>query len=771
MKGIGAANRRSTREYIPRTTYRHRRPLPPAEPYQISFHPYLPLFFPPYLFERPEEPSTNDQLMSNSFSASEIPSPTPSVRSSEGSTLRDYVPRSTPTTEPEEIRSTAPAQHNGAETVSDQLIYSTHLPKPLPDHIGNDGKAHNEEGSDPNTPRLPPSTNGIHDLENIPCEAATSLDLSNQSIPTASSLSAGFKQNQSPISPTRISSNSLSESIAQNVETRKERSRLVFQPSGRQDLSRISHQTENSPWTKTVSLASDRTPVPRHTRTELRSVSKNSRMSGTWSQEEEHGSEDKAGERPRSSMEQALSEKRTRSSSRSSQTRVEKRIEATLADAEPSSNARSRKSSHMLGLFKENLLPHENPAGDTSLQDAKKPKENPRTSSRDAPESSTMRGQLSANRPLEDERQEKLGVDTKENKQRTTQDAEKILNDVEKTDYDKLLPDARRTTKPSSASVASVSNSESIIGGQSSRNVNSSQEVGEYPQHKIPARLLEEIRDHHNIAAPIIENFRSPQPKTTGSQLDVEEIGVPSQHREPVSKNQPGYGSSPLIKTSGEPDEEENESDKEQISSALYYPHQAPSPDALEDVNIDEARKSKESENDEQSSLSEPALPIGDEHETRTENVDIALQSRNRNRYLHGDLQRSQSISEELIGKPVSESGFSSASDSEYESFDEKAPPLAHGDPSLADDGDTTPRASPNTRKSFILSRARKGRRGPATPFRAVELKPYNHQVGGHTTVFRFSKRAVCKQLSNRENEFYEVIEREHPELLKYIPR
>jgi hypothetical protein len=53
----------------------------------------------------------------------------------------------------------------------------------------------------------------------------------------------------------------------------------------------------------------------------------------------------------------------------------------------------------------------------------------------------------------------------------------------------------------------------------------------------------------------------------------------------------------------------------------------------------------------------------------------------------------------------------------------------------------------------------------------AIELKPYKHQVGGHTTLWRFSRRAVCKQLNNRENEFYEIVERYHRDLLSFLPR
>ncbi|CAN8103438.1 unnamed protein product [Discula destructiva] len=60
---------------------------------------------------------------------------------------------------------------------------------------------------------------------------------------------------------------------------------------------------------------------------------------------------------------------------------------------------------------------------------------------------------------------------------------------------------------------------------------------------------------------------------------------------------------------------------------------------------------------------------------------------------------------------------------------------------------------------------------GHEQPLDAIELVPYRHQVGGHTTVWRFSKKAVCKQLNNRENEFYEQIERHHRDLLPFLPR
>ncbi|TKY85242.1 hypothetical protein EX895_006322 [Sporisorium graminicola] len=56
-------------------------------------------------------------------------------------------------------------------------------------------------------------------------------------------------------------------------------------------------------------------------------------------------------------------------------------------------------------------------------------------------------------------------------------------------------------------------------------------------------------------------------------------------------------------------------------------------------------------------------------------------------------------------------------------------------------------------------------------PPAVVQLQPYHNQVGGHNSIFQFSKRAVCKPLVGRENEFYEAVEREHPVLLAFIPQ
>lgn len=53
----------------------------------------------------------------------------------------------------------------------------------------------------------------------------------------------------------------------------------------------------------------------------------------------------------------------------------------------------------------------------------------------------------------------------------------------------------------------------------------------------------------------------------------------------------------------------------------------------------------------------------------------------------------------------------------------------------------------------------------------SVELTPFKHKVGGHTAIFRFSHRAVCKALVKNENVWYEAVELRHEELLPYMPK
>ena len=104
---------------------------------------------------------------------------------------------------------------------------------------------------------------------------------------------------------------------------------------------------------------------------------------------------------------------------------------------------------------------------------------------------------------------------------------------------------------------------------------------------------------------------------------------------------------------------------------------------------------------------------------------------------------------------------LSSASEYETEATDDEA--------GFPGDVETTPTATPAQKST--LSKQRKRITSAPEPKPAVVLQPYSHQVGGHSTVFQFSRQAVCKKLNNRENEFYERIEQRHPDMLRFLPK
>ncbi|ORY30041.1 hypothetical protein BCR39DRAFT_558862 [Naematelia encephala] len=52
-----------------------------------------------------------------------------------------------------------------------------------------------------------------------------------------------------------------------------------------------------------------------------------------------------------------------------------------------------------------------------------------------------------------------------------------------------------------------------------------------------------------------------------------------------------------------------------------------------------------------------------------------------------------------------------------------------------------------------------------------VPLQPFGHAVGGHSSIYQFTRRAVCKPLVSGENKFYEDVELLAPALLPFIPR
>ena len=188
--------------------------------------------------------------------------------------------------------------------------------------------------------------------------------------------------------------------------------------------------------------------------------------------------------------------------------------------------------------------------------------------------------------------------------------------------------------------------------------------------------------------------------------------------------------------------------EKEHISSALYIPHRS-------------------------SSL----IGTADDRDTATSNrdtspssrsVEISLQAKDESQILHGDLGASQRLaSYDHCFNADLDSTSKRSNKSERKYHTEKY----HHDDHVSSKAQRDSVPADKTQPVDSSNAGVKGQLDDVPLLEAVELKPYDHQVGGHSTVYRFSRRAVCKQLNNRENEFYETIERTHAELLHFLPR
>ncbi|KAI0846555.1 SAICAR synthase-like protein [Daldinia vernicosa] len=197
----------------------------------------------------------------------------------------------------------------------------------------------------------------------------------------------------------------------------------------------------------------------------------------------------------------------------------------------------------------------------------------------------------------------------------------------------------------------------------------------------------------------------------------------------------------------GDVAEEGDESSEEKISSAVFLPHQglnqtAENRDALhKEFKITQPVSRKTHGEDFHTWLVKADEPEAEDG-TRSDGPDGGNINRNNDPTSHDqDFQR---IDDEC------------AIEDEIES------------PQKSRDISTRPSRPPS---QYIEDMVQDQQNEPKLPLDAIELIPYKHQVGGHTTIWRFSKRAVCKQLNNRENEFYEKIERYHRDLLPFLPR
>lgn len=429
---------------------------------------------------------------------------------------------------------------------------------------------------------------------------------------------------------------------------------------------------------------------------------------------------------------------------RANEGQVEKNVTATLSNSQDL-NARSRKASHSLGLFKENAAAQE------------KRKRQANSVDRLADERRLRRRQASmaGSLPSEAGKNEKVlsrASETDVALHGARHDVADALDIVLSGDSrrqhdakghaDDLRPrtqsDHQRDTKS-----ASTPGGSSCPSG--SERMKLPMQADQITDNDFRAGSMDEMHHHHSLTSgagqvkgipiPSSEQFKiSPLGTTLSDQILDARASMPS--------SQSGHDIEPVVM-----DEEEREgdgSDKDEISSALYFPHRTPPMQVIEEVSPEEkdqfdvvyGGQSILSSNPEQ--IKEDAVePI--------------------HRMVSAEAKPKIFAEVGPVSSSASEFEFT-ASESEYESWDEAA--LSRNTAGLdpTDDVDATPTATPRTCAPVIPPRLAPPQ--SLVPIGAVELKPYNHQVGGHTTVFRFSRRAVCKSLSNRENEFYETIER-----------
>lgn len=468
--------------------------------------------------------------------------------------------------------------------------------------------------------------------------------------------------------------------------------------------------------------------------------------------EQEHRHEHGQGAQQQPAMSQAMRPTRSERSVSRGRTHVDKSIEATLTNAEPGQNIRSRKSSHLMGVFRGNTSPLESRQRESNVpaaeegdytQTASRPGVHVgRTLSR--PTTATATEAISPQPesiPAEIAQPEPnySGVFTPDQ----TLDTETPSRQFSTTP---TLPQS----PPAQPNLHSKHEHDPYFRKQDA----TKQSTGSLVP-SIPPNLLEQIRQYHNLTPTRGQSAHLPKRHT----------GVRSQQ----DTNLADRGQVAAGDGGGQSEESE-----EHISSAVYFPHPVPVED-LEQFSSPEVGPLVA--RDKTKTGAPVAGGAQNHHDAKRpsadlappEHIDISVQSKHEKRVFHGDYQPPDEVPYDglerdhlaTIKERPAES-YAVASDSEIESSEDL------GAASQTDDGDITPTATPIPTSQF-----RRGKRPSisAGPRGAVLLEPYSHQVGGHSTIFRFSRRAVCKQLNNRENEFYERIERRHPDMLRFLPR
>ena len=439
---------------------------------------------------------------------------------------------------------------------------------------------------------------------------------------------------------------------------------------------------------------------------------------------------------------------------------LEKSIAAKLPKAEPAVHPRSRKSSHYLGLFA-----HQGPTDESRSRGA--------SSRRVVPDQGTeildREDQTSSQRRIHSATDLSDVTSVSED----LNSSQQIANRPQKGGQSRKFYDSSRETPDPRNIRAKANRGRSLETRHAST---SSTQALDYTSkepsaQKLPQILADEIRHKYNVTpGPGKAHSFSPSIGTTLSERSHPGSTVKRDHKDLLDLHDYFRKESRVYndrhRDLSSPPEDDEESEREHISSALYFPHRTHG-------LAESALLNGPSQEDVPSSgsaaieLSTQRVPTGWQKErrpSRLDEVEISLQSQNERHHLHGEFQSARPYADPPAKRIISPPpGAVSVPESDYESVDESVRSQDYESSNL-DEQETALTATPE-------QRARGRGYQENVPRGAVELKPFSHQVGGHSTVYRFSRRAVCKQLNNRENVFYETIERQHPELLDFLPR
>jgi inositol-hexakisphosphate kinase len=506
--------------------------------------------------------------------------------------------------------------------------------------------------------------------------------------------------------------------------------------------------SEGHAWTKRTPLPISKSGSARNSRPQ-QAIETNMQSDGDMAQQPRTP---KADVQP-SSLRQALQGRgthRERSMSRG-RIHIEKSIEATLANVEPGKNVRSRKASHVMGIFRENFGPGEDQKPVFSRQKSGLGQEEATESTKDfAAKAPSPRAVLTTDDYFTKTASTPLLEDLKPPKSPSPviSSATNQPNTAETRGRVKLGADSPTQSKHSDeVSPLRPTHDPYFRKHDELKSANSS-------QPPFPASLLQEIREHPNVL-----------PLRTQGATVASGIFKPS---EPSDKDQ--FVDRQQVRPHGA---EKLGDDEEHMYKMVYYPHPGPTAEEIakfkspgdESPEIEPLEGSAELAHDIIRQSNDSGQTVDS---TPSEHIDISVHSKHGKSVFHGDYY------------PVDEKGEERATVKRVPSLKNQLPPAAlsasesepdSGDEigylSQTDDGETTPTATPKG-PSSLLGRNKPKLEGPKG---AVVLQPYSDQVGGHSQIYALTKRAIMKQLNNRENEFYELIEVYHPDMLKFLPR